>query len=229
LSKMNVVDFYNARYRERGADAMRPYEAYPPILDYLGIAPPEARITCAPQLFLDVACGSGWLLKAASDRCLGTIGVDISSEAFKVSGSVSPASAVFCASAESMPFLDNEDFDYVTCLGSLEHFGSMEQALSEMRRVAKPYARFCFLVPNRNFVWYWFRRNKGTEQQQVVERLLSYPEWRSLFENNGFKVLKVKADHWPAKRKPWWIRAVWSLVPFYLDYTFVFVLSKAEA
>jgi SAM-dependent methyltransferase len=207
LSKMNVVDFYNARYRERGADAMRPYEAYPPILDYLGIAPPEARITCAPQLFLDVACGSGWLLKAASDRCLGTIGVDISSEAFKVSGSVSPASAVFCASAESMPFLDNEDFDYVTCLGSVEHFADM----------------------NRNFVWYWFRRNKGTEQQQVVERLLSYPEWRSLFENNGFKVLKVKADHWPAKRKPWWIRAVWSLVPFYLDYTFVFVLSKAEA
>jgi len=45
-------------------------------------------------------------------------------------------------------------FDYVACLGCLQYFSDMVKALTEMKRVAKPKAFFCFTMPNANFIFW---------------------------------------------------------------------------
>jgi len=92
------------------------------------------------------------------------LGVDISDEAVKLAHRVAPESRVAVATGEALCFRDRS-FDYVTCLGSLEHFLDMGQGLREMQRVAKPDALLCVMVPNSDFVGCasgaaWHRANR---------------------------------------------------------------------
>lgn len=212
-----ISDWYDRRYAARGRDAMRPASAYPRFLDDLNVEP-----GCK---LLDVGCGPGHLLKAAHDRGLHTYGVDVSLEAVKVALSVSPGSIVATANAERLPFSDRY-FDYVVCLGALEHFNDMDAALEEMKRVAKPSARFCLLVPNSWFLGRLLMRGHGTEQREIVERMMSFACWRQLLTDHGFEILRVRADRWPICKVGWPYRLVWSCLPMLFDYTFVFVAGK---
>jgi SAM-dependent methyltransferase len=126
-------------------------------------------------------------------------------------------------SAERIPYVAGV-FDYVTCLGALEHFGDMDAALDEMKRVAKPSARFCFLVPNSWFLGRLLMRGHGTEQREIVERMMSLGCWKQLLTDHGFEILRVRADHWPICKVGWLYRIIWSCLPMLFDYTFSFVL-----
>jgi len=61
-----VRSWYNRRYASLGLDSMRPFEAYPPVLELLAVR--------AGATLLDVSCGSGFLLKAARERGLAACG-----------------------------------------------------------------------------------------------------------------------------------------------------------
>jgi len=228
-SAEQVRDWYDARYATLGADAMRPAEAYPIFLEGLALAP--------GRRLLDVSCGSGYLLAAAAAQGAETAGVDISPEAIRLAREVSPDSDLRVADCTALPF-PNASFDAVTCLGSLEHFPDVEAALAEMTRVARPTARFCFVVPNQGFLL-WRLFGGGTEQQALIERPRRLAGWRSLFARCGLRELRCGKDHWYLKRARWLtagpslrgvergvLKLLWLGLPLSLTYQFQFLLEK---
>lgn len=100
---------------------------------------------------LDVGCGKGLFLFLASKRGLLTYGIDISKVAVDIARKVSPTSDIRVGLGEGLPYSDNF-FDYVTCLGSLEHFLDPSKGVREMARVLKPDGRALILVPNSFFI-----------------------------------------------------------------------------
>jgi SAM-dependent methyltransferase len=229
-NEQDVRQWYNERYASRGEDSMRPVGAYPVFLDQLGVKP--------GGMLLDIGCGTGFLLLAAVQRRLKTWGIDISEEAVKVAHRVSPESEISVGKGERLEFPDAK-FDYVVCLGSLEHFLDMGKAIAEMKRVAKPEARFCILVPNSEFLYWKVSGKKGTEQQDINEHLFTLREWRDFFTRNGLETIRLYQDRWPMnKHRPFasanplkiikalTVRLVWSLLPLPYAYQFVFVLKR---
>lgn len=226
-----VRSWYNRRYASLGLDSMRPFEAYPPILDLL-----EAR---PGATLLDVSCGSGFLLRAARERGLSAYGVDLSDAAVQLVHQTSPQIPVAVCAGEDLCIRD-ASCDYVTCLGSLEHFLDVGRGLREMLRVAKPGAQFCIMVPNRDFAGWKLLGHQGTAQQDINERLLSLDEWRRTFEKHGLSVRRVVSDRWhavkwrssPRRRSPWHaakgalLEAAWSLLPLSWEYQFIFLLER---
>lgn len=225
-----VRAWYNQHYAAKGLASMRPAQAYSVFLDVLA-ARRGARL-------LDVSCGSGFLLQAAAARGMETVGVDLSEEAVRLARRVAPQARLAVGAGEHLAFTD-ASFDYVTCLGSLEHFLDMGQGLREMLRVAKPDARFCIMVPNENFIGWKVLGHQGTAQQDINENLLSLAEWRRVFETHGMEILGVTPDRWHAVR---WrspgrkgvgrfltgpvLETAWRLIPLGWQYQFVFLLRR---
>jgi len=229
-SAEDVKRWYDRHYAAKGLQSMRPAAAYPVFLDLLD-AKPRTRL-------LDVSCGTGALLAAARERGIEAVGVDLSDEAIKLAKQAAPNAELVVGTGEALTFRDGS-FDYVTCLGSLEHFLDMGRGLEEMKRVAKPGGRFCIMVPNQDFIGWKVMGHRGTAQQDINEHLLPLSEWRRLFEQHGLAVRRVVPDRWHAVR---WraggdgsaarfltgpvLEAAWRLIPLAWQYQFVFVLDR---
>jgi len=229
-TEQDIKTWYDKRYADRGKDSMRTFDAYPVFLDDLRVQPGRS--------LLDIACGTGYLLLAGAQRGLKTAGIDISEEAVRLARQVSPTSEVSAGKGEDLKFPD-ATFDYVTCIGSLEHFLDMEKGLMEMKRVTRSDALLCILVPNSNFLYWKVSKQRGTEQQDINEHLMSFHEWRDFFRRNGLEVVRTRQDRWPMRKiKPFAtanplkvlrglvFKLVWSLLPMHYAYQFVFVLRK---
>jgi SAM-dependent methyltransferase len=95
------------------------------------------------QQFLDVACGTGILARAAR-QALGTtggaVGLDVNSGMLEVARSVADTVRWQLGSAESLPFADHS-FDRVGCQFGLMFFGDRTQAIAEMLRVTRAGGR----------------------------------------------------------------------------------------
>lgn len=227
-----VKAWYNQHYSAKGLQSMRPAAAYPMFLDLLQVRP-GTRL-------LDVSCGSGFLLGAARARGVEAVGVDLSDQAVRIAKQVAPAARLAVGAGEQLAFKDGT-FDYVTCLGSLEHFLDMGRGVQEMLRVAKPDARFCIMVPNEDFIGWKLLGHQGTAQQDINEHLLPLSAWRRFFDEQGVEIERVTPDRWHAVR---WRRApgeggggarflsgpllevAWRLVPLAWQYQFVFLLRR---
>ena len=188
---------------------------------------------------LDIGCGTGYLLKAANQRGLKTYGVDISNEGVQIAKKVSPNSHIVVGRGEILSFPDGF-FDYITCLGSLEHFLDMERAVKEMIRVGKDNSLFCIVVPNVDSLTWIITGKKGTEQRDINEHLLSLKQWKDLFIRNGFDIVLLSQDKWFMKItnilssfNPLGIvkrtvdKLFWIMLPLRYTYQFVFILRKA--
>lgn len=220
-----VVDWFDSTYRRKGTWYLRPVKAYFVFLELLG-AKPEHRL-------LDVACGPGVLLRAASHYTNRLHGIDISSVAIEQARNALPAAEVRVANAERLPYADGQ-FDLVTCLGSLERMLDADKVLREMHRVGTATAKYCLLVRNSNsFGWKWWApftrryREGGHAGADTLEN------WWRLFESAGFTVADVLPDQYPLhRRRRWTLRSVdfrkpvASAAPLELANEFVFLLEK---
>ena len=150
---------------------------------------------------LDVACGTGGWLQVCADADCTVAGVDLSERAIEVCRTRMPKGRFHAQAAETLPFDDNE-FDVVTCLGSLEHFVDPRGSLQEMVRVARPGATFVLLVPNSDFLTRRIGLFAGTYQVDAREVVRSLDEWDDLFTSAGldtqerWKDLHVLNRHW---------------------------------
>lgn len=192
ITQENVQRWFDSIYKTQGLSYLRPAQAYPIFLHLLGVEP--------GQTLLDVACGPGLLLQEACRLGLSACGIDISQVALQMVPTVAPGALGLAGNAETLPFADCV-FDYVTCIGAVERFLNREKALQEMRRVAKPGARFCLMVRNsRTFGWKFaieLLHQKNHAGHQDADTLES---WSALFQQSGFVIEKVLPDQWFRQR-----------------------------
>ncbi len=214
LTEEALKKSYDEIYRHRPIADIPEYYAW--VLQQLKVQPGKK--------LLDIACGLGLLLKEAASLGLETYGIDISSVAVELARKNSPQSEILEGSGENLPYSDNS-FDYITNLGSLEHFLHPERGVQEMSRVLKPEGKAAVLLPNS----YWWRgiikvwkTGDYVDQEQELERFATKNEWIRLLEDNSLKVEKtIKFNGYS---RAWWKRVVKELIlPLNLSYHFLFI------
>lgn len=227
VTQSDIKLWFDQMYRKKGYGYLRPQNAYDIFVTLL--APNENT------KHLDVACGLGLLLKAMHGQCGEVHGIDISSVAIKQSKNYCQEAVLTEGNAEDLPYND-ESFDSISCIGSLERMINQPQALKEQLRVAKPNARFCYMVRNsEHFIWKYFLHPLRLENKQGHQDAMNLQQWKNLFETNGFKVLNIYPDHWPYYKtikflKPWANINTGRIKRFpfniKLAYEFIFLLAK---
>lgn len=192
----NVTAWFDAVYRRRGTRYLRPLRAYRIF--------PELLTASAGEALLDVACGPGLLLQAASSRTSNLNGIDISAVAIEQARRDVPGADVVVGSALELPY-PSSCFDMITCLGSLERMLDKPRALREMARVGRPNARYCFLVRNsRTLSWRFLAWPAARQRQLSHAGADSLAGWTALFEECGFRVVRVLPDQYPLHRRRQW-------------------------
>lgn len=157
---------------------------------------------------LDLACGTGDLTKALSEKGYHVTGLDISSEMMAVAREkcryLSPKPTFVLGSAAQIPFKDNS-FDAVTIAFGLRNFDNREQCLDEIRRVLKPGGRLAvleFALPRnptlRSLYLFYFKHvlplagrlvGSGEAYGYLVDSVLAFPRYEDIcgeFEDAGF-------------------------------------------
>jgi ubiquinone/menaquinone biosynthesis C-methylase UbiE len=211
---------------------MRQFDAYPVYLDYLDAD--------QGKKLLDVGCGPGLLLKAAEQRGLLTFGIDLSAEAIAIASRTSPKSNVEQGNVTQLKFPER-NFDYITCIGVLEHFLDMDQSISELKRVAKDEAQYCIMVPNSRTLYWNLAQTFSRSHRESNENASSLDEWREFFLKYGFKILEVHRDDWQIRKFFMFFalgsfnkllktvkKLIWKLIPLKFAHQFIFILEKEK-
>lgn len=228
VTQETVRVWFDDVYATRGLEYLRPPEAYPIFVHLLGARPGEA--------LLDVACGPGLLLRAASEYGLRAYGVDLSSVALTIRRTVAPDARALVGNAEQLPYA-SESFDHITCIGSLERMLDRNRVLREMHRVAKPGARFCLMVRNsRTLSWKIHGELLGRRNVRGHQDAAGLEWWSELFNKLGFVVDRVYPDQWFAQRFRRALGVSWEaqqgrvassyLLPLRFANEFIFVMRK---
>ncbi len=124
---------------------------------------------------LDVGCGTGWFLKFCLDRGLSVTGVDPSAAMLaRARALLGPSAELHRAFGEELPFEDNS-FDAVALITSLEFSESPGQMIAEAARVASRHVIVAFL--NRYAVKNLERRVKSLFIPSVYGRARFFSVW----------------------------------------------------
>jgi SAM-dependent methyltransferase len=191
ISELSIKNWFDKLYVKKRYKSMRPPAAYTIFLDYLKVKKGDK--------LLDIGCGTGYLLKAGSERGLKVFGIDVSPEAIKLSKKVAPQLELVVGSVKNLPLSDNY-FDFLTCIGVFEHFINQKCAVYEMRRVAKPNACFCMMVPNSETMYWKFAQKFRQSFKESNENAYSLLKWKEIFQFSGFKILHIYRDDWRMRK-----------------------------
>ncbi len=235
VTKQEIIESYNRTFTESDSMLRDVDGLYRWVLNKLKPRP-GTRL-------LDIACGRGILIKHANHWKTQTYGIDISSSAAVQTKKESPTSLVFVGDGECLPF-PGDTFDYITNLGSLEHFLNIEQGLKEMQRVMKPDGLAAIFLPNSYYLidilWKVLRTGYSVSHRQVFERFATYNEWGDLIKSSGFKIVKgYKYNHaLPSTRddfdwywnhpKRIFLALSGPFVPFHLSYHFLYICRRTS-
>lgn len=185
---------------------------------------------------LDIACGWGELLALAKEKGLEVSGIDISKTAIKLAKKRINGGNLQIAQAEKLPFKENT-FDYIVCIGSLEHFDSPQKALKEMSRVIRPSGKIFIRVPNLYFLGHIYMALRygifpSEGGQDFSERFSTKLGWKDLIEKNKLKVNKINKYNfiYATKKVNPVVISLWNLLnpllPEGLSYCFDYICVK---
>lgn len=226
--QQEIRHWFDKTYRKRGLGYLRPIEAYAIFLDLMKVR--------KGQHILDVACGPGLLLELARQRGLDVAGIDLSPVAVNMAKERIPSGEIMTANAEELPFADGS-FDFITCIGSLERFLNLGQALGEQYRVGTSEATYCYMVRNsERYSWKLVKDILGIRNRKGHQGARSLEQWQQTFAQAGFVLESVYPDPWPKMRwRQWFARRTTKIdLPPTVSkkklrtaYEFIFLLKKA--
>jgi len=148
-----------------------------------GLAPAEHA--------LDLGVGDGRVAALLQSDHL--VGVDVSQIALDRARTRLPdAELVLVEPDQPLPFEDNS-FDLVTCIETMEHIRDTQLALSELRRVLRPGGRLALTTPAAGRFHVLFH---GVEHP-FSPHLRAYTRrtLRGILEAMGFHVLQLETEH----------------------------------
>ncbi len=234
LEKQQVIDSYNNIFNS--SDRLQEMPSY-----YTWVL----KHLCAKKegLLLDIATGLGSILIDSEKIGLKPIGIDISITAIRRLKEADPNSRALLGDGETLPFADSS-FDYVTNLGSLEHFLDPTKGIREISRLLKDNGLAAIFVPNSYYLIDIIRnvliKGYGPTHDQPIERFATKNEWGDLIKENGLQLEKIypynflfpknKTDWDFIKHKPKKIIAsMFSfMIPVNLSYSFLYICRKAK-
>lgn len=232
LKKLQTRQAYNRIYEKSSLSHFDSY--YQWLIKKLEI-PSEGR-------FLDISCGGGELIRLSSLHGLEVVGLDFSEVVIrKAKRRLSSQEGLVVGVGEELPFPD-DSFDYVTNIGSLEHFNDPALGVCEMARVLRSGGKAYILVPNTfslsTNIWDAFRRGITVVDQQPIQRYGARMDWVNLLHSNGLKVCRTQKFEraWPQFLSDWnyylrkpkeMIRLLASpFIPLNLAFCFMFTCEK---
>ena len=154
------------------------------------------------RLLLDISCGQGRLVKFAHGKGLFAFGMDFAEEAIRRGQADSPRSSWAVADGERLPLRDS-CMDYVTHIGSLEHYQNPDAGMQEIARVLKPSGVACILLPNSYGLFGNIKHVLQTgdvfDDGQPLQRYNTRGGWQAMLSANGltaFQTHKYERE-WP--------------------------------
>lgn len=146
------------------------------------------------KTLIDIACGEGRLVTLAKNYGLKSIGTDFAIEGVIKGKMESPDAEWFTADGESLPLRDSIA-DYVTHVGSLEHYLNPEDGAKEIARILKPGGKACILLPNAfgllGNIHYVLRNGDIFDDGQPLQRYGTRRAWQRILEAAGLEITSV--------------------------------------
>jgi drug/metabolite transporter (DMT)-like permease/ubiquinone/menaquinone biosynthesis C-methylase UbiE len=145
---------------------------------------------------LDAGCGRGELTRIIAKKSKKVIGLDVSNYAIKLAKKNCPKNCKFKEeNIEKMKFQD-EHFDKIMCIETLQNVLKPENVLKELRRVLKNRGRVVVSVSlMNNTIISKIEKIFGIHKKILVSEHLhewNYSSIIKFFSENGFKVIKSK-------------------------------------
>ena len=192
---------------------------------------------------VDISCGQGRLVTLAQKSGLQAMGIDFASEAVQQGQAACQLAGWGIGDGEALPLAD-QSVDYVTHIGSLEHYLHPRRGAREIARILKQDGKACILLPNAfgllgNIKYVW-QKGDIFDDGQPLQRYATRNVWTNLLEDNGLRVIKTIGYGevvWPRTRQDaLWLVARpqkilrWLLIqltPLNLSNHFVFICTRA--
>jgi ubiquinone/menaquinone biosynthesis C-methylase UbiE len=192
---------------------------------------------------LDISCGEGRLVVLAKPHKLEAVGLDFAIEGVQKGRAQAPASGWTVGDGECLPIVANS-VDYVTHIGSLEHYLHPALGVREIARVLRPAGKACILLPNAYGLLGNIRHVVSTgeifDDGQPLQRYGTRRTWETLLSDNGLRILQTvgyseierprtpKDWRWFVRRPQKILRLAFSgLIPLNLMNHFVFICTPA--
>ncbi len=192
---------------------------------------------------LDAACGRSQLVDMANKRGVDAVGLDYAYNPLH-NLKQQRAGGYVAADAEKMPFPANT-FDYVTSIGSLEHYVQIDAGLRAIADLLKPTGKALIFVPNTfslfHNVYMAFKTGRPLDDGQPLQRYASRGEWEELILQNGLRIKRV--HKYEMELPVYWRDVVWyirnwrravylllsPLLPLNLAMCFAFICEKEQS
>lgn len=172
-------DRWAPRYDSGALQTLLYHPMHHSILNHVAVLRPE------PARVLDLGCGSGQLLRAASCRFPDAVlvGVDPCGPMLDAAATNASCSRLVRARAEELPFPDGT-FDVITCTATVRHWNNMKAGLAEAARVlssAGVLALADFFAPRSRSRWKFASRRHSLP-----------PPLQSALGGGGLRTLTVR-------------------------------------
>lgn len=159
------------------------------------------------MIALDIATGGGHVAKRLAVQVKTVFAIDIVKEMLaNTAEHLCTVENIFyiIADAEAMPFLDNS-FDISTCRIAAHHFPNPDKFISEVYRILKPGGKFLLIdnVAPEDEKMDQFINTLDKIRDYSHHRVQKVSEWKQLFLENKFTILKEKVRKKQIPYKEW--------------------------
>lgn len=151
---------------------------------------------------LDISCGEGRLAILAHNKGLQADGVDFAMTAVRVAYEKDTQSGWMVGNGECLP-IKSASYDFITHIGSLEHFQNPMAGIEEIRRVLKPGGIACVLLPNSYSLFgnikHVLKNGDIYDDGQPLQRYNTPKGWQTMLEAGKlrpFRIIKYELP-WP--------------------------------
>ncbi len=146
------------------------------------------------SMLLDISCGEGRLISLAHLHGLRAVGVDFAASAIRQARAQDAHPDWVIGDGEQLPIL-RDSYDFVTHIGSLEHYQDPMAGILEISRVLRPGGIACILLPNSygllGNITHVFKTGDIFDDGQPLQRYNTRRGWQKMLETSGLKPFKV--------------------------------------
>jgi len=182
---------------------------YHHVIHLLGLTNGVAASRHSKPKLVDLGFGRGFFLRELEDKGLELYGVDFAEGARTAADKVLKSAKLFVSDIHKTPF-DADVFDFVTCLGVIEHLVDPSAGVREAARILKNDGLAVFTIPNtvrarisiakqrllcavaKVLHVLHLRKKEAIHVRQPIDRFYTPGEGRKLLEANGLQVMHVQ-------------------------------------